>query len=131
MLSDRSWLTIEGILVKDLGQKIQELTQFSDRDIHIGTDSQQDGLVTQFVTVVIALQPGKGGRAFYCKEKVPKIRSLRERLMREVSLSVQVGIDLNEFIPDGNELTIHVDANPDVRFRSSNYVQELAGYVVG
>lgn len=128
---DRDWKTLGGEKVADLKKVLGDLMFEAARDVHIGTDSQQDGKVTQFVTVVVVLLPGKGGRAFFCKEKVPRIKALRERLLREVQMSVELGLELNPSISEGSSLTIHVDANPDVRFKSSNYVQELAGYVVG
>lgn len=131
MMTDREWKTMNGKKVESLAQVLRDLVSEAPRDIHIGTDSQQDGKVTQFVTVVVVLLPGKGGRAFYTKETVPRIKSLRERLLQEVSTSVQLGLELSPFLPEGNDLTIHVDANPNVKFKSSEYVQELAGYVVG
>ena len=127
----REWKTLLNKKVPDLEVALKEELAAGERMIHIGTDSQQDGKVTQFVTVVVMLIPGKGGRAFYSKETVPRIKSLRERLLMEVSTSVQLGLELSQIIPDGNEMTIHVDANPDLKFKSSQYVQELVGYVVG
>jgi hypothetical protein len=89
------------------------------------------GKFTEFVTVLVVLEEGHGGRAFYVNERVPRIRSLRERLMKEVWMSIQTGLELNSYIPAKSGLTIHVDANPDTRFKSSAYVQELVGMVVG
>ena len=54
--------------------------------------------------------------------------SLRQRLMREVWLSVDLGLRLHPVVP--GELTVHMDANPVVTHRSSAYVQELVGLVV-
>lgn len=127
----REWKTLTNKKVESLGLILNELLSEQSREIHVGTDSQQDGKVTQFVTVVVVITPTKGARAFYCKEKIPRIKSLRERLLREVSTSVQMGLELNVILPEGTPLTIHVDANPDVKFKSSQYVQELAGYVAG
>jgi predicted RNase H-related nuclease YkuK (DUF458 family) len=67
----------------------------------------------------------------YRRRVVPRIRSLRERLLREVWYSVTLGLELNEMVPDSSELTLHVDANPVQTHRSSRYVQELVGMVVG
>jgi predicted RNase H-related nuclease YkuK (DUF458 family) len=127
----RDWKTLNNVKVESLEKILQELVAEKPREFHIGTDSQQDGKVTQFVTVVVVITPTKGARAFYCKEKVPRIKSLRERLLREVSTSVQMGLELNGVLPEGTPLSIHVDANPNTKFKSSEYVQELAGYVAG
>lgn len=127
---DRTWKTIDGQKV-ELLPLFKELMALGDRSVQIGSDSQQDGKFTELVTIVVILQPGKGGRAFYTRERLPRIKSLRERLMREVWMSVTTGMELNDFIPEDVDLTIHIDANPNTKFKSSAYVKELTGMVVG
>jgi len=127
---EKMWKTLEGVHVVDMKSTFKEIVSGGKREIHIGTDSQQKGRFTEYVTVIVLLEEGKGGRAFYTSEKVPRIKSLRERLMKEVWMSVNVGLELNEDIPAEHALTIHVDANPDVRFKSSSYVKELTAMVV-
>ena len=61
---------------------------------------------------------------------VPRIASLRERLLREVWLSVELALEISPLLPGSAELTVHVDANPVQRHRSSRYVEELVGLVV-
>lgn len=126
----RVWKTIEGQKIKNLRETLAELLDSGERSVHIGTDSQQSGKYTEFVTVVVALAPGKGGRAFYCREQTPRVKSLRERLLKEVWMSVELGMVLNDMIPEGSPLTIHIDANPNVKFKSSAYVKELTSMVV-
>lgn len=99
-----------------------------DQPVHIGTDSLQCGRYTAFVTVVAILNPPKGGRAIYSRETVPRITSLRERLLKEVWKSVELGMALAPHIQ--GELNVHVDANPNEKYMSSRYVQELVGLVV-
>ena len=57
---------------KTLGeQKIPDILAFvrdASRDgqsVHVGTDSLQSRRMTEFVTVVVILTPGKGGRVAY------------------------------------------------------------------
>ena len=127
---DPTWRTIKGERIASLHDFIRQTTRDGDRKVEIGTDSLQRTRNTQFVTVVAILNPGRGGRAIYRREVVPRIRSLRERLLREVWLSVGLGLELNDIIPASNDLTIHIDANPVVTHRSSRYIQELVGMVV-
>jgi predicted RNase H-related nuclease YkuK (DUF458 family) len=127
---DPTWRTIKGERIASLHDFVRQATCDGDRKLEIGTDSLQRTRNTQFVTVVAILNPGRGGRAIYRREVVPRIRSLRERLLREVWLSVGLGLELNDIIPATNELTIHIDANPVVTHRSSRYIQELVGMVV-
>ena len=97
--------------------------------VHIGTDSLQSGRKTHFVTVVVVLTPRRGGRVAYVREVVRRIDSLRERLLGEVWRSVSLGLELTPVVP--GDLTVHIDANPVVTYRSSAHVQELVGLVVG
>ncbi len=126
---ENTWKTIENVKVPDAIKMIKECLETGDREIHVGSDSQQAGKFTEYVTVIVLLQKGKGGRAIYCRERVPRITSLRQRLMKEVWMSVNVGLELNAHIPETIGLTIHVDANPNLKFRSSDHVKELTAMV--
>ena len=122
------WKTLSEKEIPDLQAWVAEgLT--SSQAVHIGTDSMQTGKFTQFVTVVVVLTPTKGGRVAYAREVVPRIASLRERLLKETWRSVDLGLQLSPSIP--GELTVHIDANPVLKHKSSAYLQELVGYVVG
>jgi predicted RNase H-related nuclease YkuK (DUF458 family) len=122
------WKTLNEIKIDDLLQFVSEATR-DGQSVHIGTDSQQAGRHTQFVTVVVILTLRKGGRVAYRKETVPRIASLRERLLKEVWKSVDLGLQLSPIVK--GELTVHIDANPVVAHKSSAYVHELVGLVVG
>ena len=136
---ERQWKTLGGEKIADMSSFLREELRNGGKLVHVGTDSQQNVRVTEYVTVLVVLTPGKGGRVFYAKERVPRIRALRERLYKEVWMSTELAMELNATpdiggigaMMDGNELTIHVDANPDPKFKSSSYVHELAGMVVG
>ena len=122
------WRTISDVAVPDIEQFVAEASA-SGQEVHIGTDSLQKGRVTQFVTVVAVLNPPKGGRAVYTQKIVPRIKSLRERLMQEVWLSVELGLRLSPKIK--GDLTVHIDANANEIHMSQKYLHELVGLVVG
>lgn len=124
------WRTLKDDKIDDLLVFVRMASDGGERTIHIGTDSLQRGRLTQFVTVLAILTPGKGGRAAYRREVRPRIESLRERLLREVWLSVSLGLELSRVVPSGIEMQIHIDANPVPKHRSSRYVQELVGMAV-
>jgi uncharacterized protein len=122
------WKTLNEVRIPDVLQFVQEASK-DGQSVHIGTDSLQSGRFTQFVTVVVILTPRKGGRVAYRREIVPRITSLRERLLKEVWKSVDLGLQFSPIV--NGELTVHIDANPVVAHKSSQYVQELVGLVVG
>ena len=125
----RKWKTVEGRTVVDIQPELTEALR-GVRTIYVGTDSQQDSLKTQFVTVIVVHDPGHGGRVFYTKETVPRIKSLRERLLKEAWMSVALAMELAPMLSEDSELEVHVDANPNTKFKSSAYVKELTSLVV-
>lgn len=121
------WRTLSEIPVPDIQQFVRDAAALG-QAVHVGTDSLQTGRFTQFCTVVAVLTPGKGGRAAYFRDVVPRIKSLRERLLKETWKSVELGLQLTSIVP--GDLTVHIDANPVEIHKSSQYVQELVGMVV-
>lgn len=121
------WRTLTGSRVGDVVEFVREHAR-SGQVVHLGTDSLQRARQTRFVTVVAILTPGRGGRAIWAQATSPRIASLRERLLREVWLSVELGLRLDPVVP--GPLHVHIDANPVERHKSSAYVQELVGLVV-
>jgi predicted RNase H-related nuclease YkuK (DUF458 family) len=122
------WRTLTETKVPDILQFVTEATR-NGQEVHVGTDSLQTGRFTQFCTVVIVHTPGKGGRVAYSREVIPRITSLRERLQKEVWASVTVALLIAPTVP--GRLSVHIDANPEPRHRSSQFVQELVGMVMG
>lgn len=122
------WKTLNEVRITDVLQFVRDASR-DGQSVHIGTDSLQTTRFTQFVTVVVILTPRKGGRVAYRREVVPRITSLRERLLKEVWKSVDLGLQFSPVVK--GDLTVHIDANPVVAHKSSQYVHELVGLVVG
>lgn len=136
---ERKWKTLNGETVS-LRETIElEMSSFPDAEVHIGSDSQQMGKQTEYVTVCIVHRPGKGGRVFFTRERVPRIRELRERLWNEVWRSTQLAMELTntpDIVPQMQNgsivvAAIHIDANVDPKYKSSQYVEQLVGLVMG
>ena len=121
------WKTLTGRPIGDVVDFVRDYAR-EGQVVHLGTDSLQRTRHTRFVTVVAILTPGRGGRAIWTRETRPRIVSLRERLLREVWLSVELGLRLHPVVP--GPLHVHIDANPIAQHKSSAYVQELVGLVV-
>ena len=125
--SKATWKTLTGVPIADVVDFVRDHAG-EGQIVHLGTDSLQLARHTRFVSVVAILTPGRGGRAIWTRATSPRIQSLRERLLREVWLSVELGLRLHPVVP--GPLHVHIDANPIARHRSSAYVQELVGLVV-
>ena len=127
---DKSWLTLHRVPVEDICVAIADLDAGENRPIHIGTDAQKHGKFLDYVTAVVVLDPGKGGRVFYAKTREKNIDSLQHKLFTEVGLSLEIAQALCEHI-DGDQIQVHVDANTNLKWASGKYHQQLAGMVVG
>lgn len=125
----RSWESLSGVPISDIVAEVRALHECGPRDIHVGSDAKHRGMHTDFVTAIVVLNPGLGGRVFFRRERTQRSRSLAEQLFREVELSLKAAQFLAGEL--GLRSTVHVDANVDVRHDSSTYVQSLAGMVMG
>jgi predicted RNase H-related nuclease YkuK (DUF458 family) len=130
---DPRWWTLSGAEVLDVMTAVEQLMQRG-HVVHIGTDAQKSARRMEFVTVVCVLNPGKGGRVFYTRRFDSKDLSLFDKLSMETWLSLELALRMNaEFdLPlEQKQIWVHVDANPDTRYDSSDYVKQLAGMVAG
>lgn len=135
---EKKWKTLTSGETVDLRAAVEsELREFPDAELHIGSDSQQSGQFTEYVTVVIIHRPTKGGRVFFCRERIPRVKELRERLWKEVWRSTELAMELTTTPDIGKPVVevkvaaIHIDANVDPKHKSSKYVEELAGLAMG
>lgn len=133
---NKNWKTLSGASISLRDAIENEMSLYPNSEIHIGSDSQQTDNNTKYVTVCIVNRIGKGGRVFFCRETVPKIRELRERLWHEAWRSTTLAMELSETPDIGTRApvsiaAIHIDANVDTRHKSSKYVEELVGLVMG
>lgn len=99
----------------------------------IGADSQTIQGETHFVTAVIVHRLGKGARYFYRKRTHRKIKSLRQQIFFETSLSLEVGSmvtkALNAAGLEDLKLEIHIDVGNHGETR--DLIREVVGMVVG
>jgi len=123
------WRSLSGTPIPNLPKAVLGLLNGTEQVVHVGTDSQHAGYHTNYVTVVAIIDPGQGGRVFYQRARVPRIPSLAHRLFQEAELSIAIALELNGHV--AHDIVVHVDANEDLRHRSSKYVRALSGMVIG
>ena len=130
---EREWLTMDSVRIPDLVAALGDLLRSGNRVIHIGTDAQKVDARVDFVTCVVVLTPGKGGRVFHTRIRKPRedVRSLRLKLFMEAWYSVETAMELEPHIPEGSPIVVHLDVNPDKRWASSRHISEVVGLVMG
>jgi hypothetical protein len=98
----------------------------------IGSDSQVKH-ESYFITAVIVHRLGKGARYYYRKKLHRKIKSLRQKIFYETSLSLEVGSLVAKYLVecglDDLEVEIHIDVGRQGETR--DLIKEVVGMVAG
>ena len=123
-------------VAEEISKYINEDSQSKYRLI-VGTDSNGNGK-TNFVTAIIVCRVGRGGRYFWKKTNGDKIyHTLRDRIYKEVTLSLQYAQnilgELESFIEKTDEpnydFQIHIDVGQNGPTR--DMIKEVVGMVRG
>ncbi|MBX6350212.1 MAG: ribonuclease H-like YkuK family protein [Clostridia bacterium] len=125
-------ITFEGMF-EDIRRYVSQVPDARYRLI-VGTDSQlREGRGVQFVTAVVVHRLGKGARYYYQREEQRHMRSLRQRILYETSLSLAVAARLAERLAEAHlpelDLEVHLDVGPNGDTRE--LIREIVGMVVG
>ncbi len=97
----------------------------------IGSDSQVRADVVEFATVIVFLREKKGGFMFINNSRMEKKIGLKERMILEVSKSVEIAYALCDLLDTYNvELEVHADINTDPAFQSNVALKEAMGYIL-
>jgi predicted RNase H-related nuclease YkuK (DUF458 family) len=98
----------------------------------VGTDSQLREDVC-YVTAILILREGKGGRFYYSKEREKTKLSLKQRIFYETSKSLTVAARLAEKLTVNGleELDIQIHLDVGEHGQTKEIIKEVVGMVVG
>ena len=98
----------------------------------IGTDSQVKSKEIEFATVIVFIRKGKGGFMYIHNEISTKKMSIKERMLEEVSKSVEVAFELCRiFTLYDVDMELHADINTNPHFKSHDALKDAMGYILG
>ena len=122
-----------GFMIEKARKAIQESSSTS--SIYIGADSirhkRGDKWYARYSTVVILHIDSKHGcKLFHRQVDIPDYGNLKQRLLTEVGYAIEAASELLDVIGE-RHLEIHIDINPNPRYKSSVAVKEALGYVKG
>lgn len=106
------------------------IRQHVDGEFIIGTDSQTEKGKCALTTAFIAYHWGRGGSVIIHTQKVPEFQSLRQKLIAEAMRSLETAWYVDPKIPEESTIVIHVDVNPNVKWMSGQYRDELVGMIM-
>jgi len=120
-------------------QVVEEVIRFMKAEpkrnykITIGTDSQRlPGKVADFVTAIVIHRVGNGGRYFWRRLELQKVHVLRDRIIREVLMSLELAkkllLELEQFssLP-AFDFEIHADIGENGPTKAM--IQEVVGMI--
>lgn len=98
----------------------------------IGTDSIGGDEAT-FVTAIVIHRVGNGGKYFYRKIRVPKTKSLPQRIYQEASLSLEVASLMRAELSKNGYTKLPVEIHLDVgeNGETKQIIREVVGMVNG
>ena len=109
---------------------VREKAMGHELKVCIGTDSQVKGRGTEFATVIVFIRKGKGG-FMYISEEISQVKmTVKQRMLVEVSKSVEVAFELNRLFTLYNvDMEVHADINTNPGFKSNDALREAMGYI--
>lgn len=132
------WKNFEGVqLNDDILQEVEaaivrEKKLGNQLKVCIGTDSQVKGMVTEYATVIVFVRHKKGGFMFINQERRKNLISLKERMITEVAMSVDIAYRLCDLLDrHAIDLEVHADINTNPQFESNSALKEATGYILG
>lgn len=124
-------LTLEEV-IEDIRGYINEDTTRTYKLI-VGSDSHPSYDKTCFVSAIIIHREGKGGRYFYKKHYEPKVKSLRQRIFYEASLSLALADEISALLKNKgyNEMPVEIHLDVGTKGETKELIKEVTGMIIG
>lgn len=98
----------------------------------IGSDSQVHATHTEFATVIVFVREKRGAFMFIHNERTYHQHSLKERMLAEVAMSIDIAYQLCDLFTRYNvDMEVHADINTNPQFKSNEALKEAMGYIMG
>lgn len=124
--------TIKRNIIDEVEQLIiAETAKGNKLKVCIGTDSQVTGNTTEYATVIVFIRQQKGGFMLISSEKTTQKMSIKERMLKEVSKSIEIAYELCDLLDLYDiDLEVHADINTNPNFKSNTALSEAMGYIL-
>lgn len=120
---------------EDLIKEILSYIRFYSQDtcrVIIGTDSANHD-TTDFVNAIVIYRVGHGGRFFWRRMKKKKTSNLRQRIYKEVLLSLQLAQTILTRLSQEKDINFEFEVHVDIgsKGKTKEMLQEIIGMVKG
>lgn len=127
---ERYFKTQEGLKVDVVDHTLEQIKKFPTLKMHIGTDSQDYGAITRFVTVIVYRYGTKGAHFIYSRDEVPRMSSMYNRLYDEGVKTIEAAGMITEEIPVSFE-AVEFDYNYIPKWASHKLISAIGGWASG
>jgi len=127
---EKYFKTNTGEKVNVVEHTLEQINLWPNLRIYVGTDSQDYGKITRYITCICYRYGHRGAHFVYLKDEVPKIRDLYSRLYTEGVRTVDAALLITEEIPVAIE-ALEFDYSNIKKTKSTPVVQALKGWVKG
>lgn len=127
---EKYFKTEEGLKINIVEHTLQELEKWPNLKIYIGTDSQDYGKVTRYVTAIVYRYGHRGAHYIYFKEDVSKVRDIFTRLYDEAVRTIETAQLLDSEIPI-SFAALEFDYNQIPKWASNKLISSIGGWVKG
>ena len=103
--------------------------------VYVGADSIRFKRKNQWfakysMVIILHIDSKHGARLFHKNIEMRDFGNLRQRLITEAGFAIEAAIEILDVIGQ-RKLEIHLDLNPNPRYKSNIAVKEALGYVKG
>lgn len=122
----------------DINEVVTDILDYISEDVTrsykllIGSDSHPNQQGTCFVSAIIIHRQGKGARYYYNKSIEQKIKSLRQRIFYEASLSLSLADEVSHLLKEHGREDMKVEIHLDVgtHGETRELIKEVTGMIV-
>ena len=122
----------------ELNEVIIDILNYTREDITrsykllVGSDSHPHRQGTCFVSAIIIHRQGKGARYYYNKSMEQKIKSLRQRIFYEATLSLALADQISHLLKEHGQEDMKVEIHLDVgtHGETKELIKEVTGMIV-
>jgi len=127
---DKYFRTEQNKIVNIIEHTLQEIDKWSNLKIYLGTDSQDYGKITRYVTAIVYRYGKRGAHYIYFKEEVDKLRDMYTRLYAEGSRTIEVAQMIDSEIPI-SFAALEFDYNQIPKWASNKLIFSIGGWARG
>lgn len=127
---ERYFKTQQGAKVDVVDHTLEQIKLLPSLKLHIGTDSQDYGGITRFVTVIVYRYGTRGAHFVYLKDEVPRMSSMYNRLYDEGVRTIEVASMISGEIPISFE-AVEFDYNYIPKWASNKLISAIGGWASG